>query len=71
MEKEKLIKQANKAHEEGFILKTSLENIMDLLGPKEIPERIVSSISELLEGSQWEELNDRFHGNLSFGTGGM
>ena len=71
MEKEKLTKQANKPHEEGYILRSSLENIIDFLEPKEIPERMLLSISELLEGSQWEELNDRFHGNLSFGTGGM
>ena len=44
MEKEKLIKQANKAHEEGFILKTSLENIMDLLGPKEIQKNSLINI---------------------------
>ena len=49
MEKEKLTKQANKAHEEGFILKSSLENIRDFLVPKEIPERMLLSISELLE----------------------
>ena len=28
-------------------------------------------MKELLENNQWEELNDRFHQNLAFGTGGM
>ena len=28
-------------------------------------------MEELLNQNHWEELNDRFHSNLAFGTGGM
>ncbi len=29
------------------------------------------SIAELVDGGQWEELNDRFFRTLAFGTGGL
>ena len=36
-----------------------------------MPEWVDASLSELIEQSKWDELNDRFYKNLSFGTGGM
>ena len=31
----------------------------------------MQSLEELSNNNHWEELNDRFHSNLAFGTGGM
>ncbi|MES2506622.1 MAG: phospho-sugar mutase [Verrucomicrobiota bacterium] len=58
------------AAESGKLLKSSLENIQALLAASENPV-YRSSIEELANSGQWDELNDRFFQALKFGTGGL
>ena len=55
---------------EGNVLETSKGNIDQyLLGASGgVAE---AAIAELIEGSHWEEINDRFYKSLEFGTGGL
>ncbi|MDG1138602.1 MAG: phospho-sugar mutase [Opitutales bacterium] len=69
--KEELINNVHKALEGENLIKTSFENIMAYLKTDEMPDRIIESIQELLTDENWDELNDRFHASLAFGTGGM
>ena len=58
------------ANSEGKLLDSSLKNISDFLGSNPNP-LYISSVEELAQGNNWEELNDRFYKCLSFGTGGL
>ena len=69
--KEVIIASARNALEQNELLQSSFENINEFLKTEEIPKRITLSIFELIERENWAELNDRFHTNLAFGTGGM
>ena len=69
--KEVIITSARKALEQNKMLQSSFENIKEFLETDDIPQRITLSIAELIENEDWSELNDRFHTNLAFGTGGM
>jgi len=74
MEKEKineLIINAQQAFEGKNLLKSSFENISEFLNTVDIPDRFLGSINELFADKRWEELNNRFHADLAFGTGGM
>ena len=65
------LSEALKAGESGGgLLAASRANIEAFLAadPSE-PER--ASIQELVEGENWEELNNRFFRTLAFGTGGV
>lgn len=52
------------------LLAQSQANILELLGGASTP-MYLSSVSELLEGGQFKELDDRFFKKLSFGTSGL
>ena len=71
MKNESLLLSLNKAKENNFLYNSSIENISEFLECTETPGWIVKSLEELLEGENWEELNNRFFTNLAFGTGGM
>ena len=71
MNNEEISESLKNALNEGFLLKTSLTNIQDFLNCESIPNWILSSIRELAEQGDWNELNNRFYKNLTFGTGGM
>jgi phosphoglucomutase len=58
------------AGESGKLLSSSVQNIMNLLSRSTDPVTI-ESIHELVERTQWTELNDRFYKTLAFGTGGL
>ena len=47
------------------------ENIIKYLSPPNLPEWVSSSLTELIDKKNWNELNYRFNNQLSFGTGGM
>ncbi len=64
-------KTTEKAVEEGLLLPAALENITELQNLVACPAWVLESLNELINGNEWEELNDRFHSNLAFGTGGM
>ena len=65
-----LISRLSLANSEGKLLDSSLKNISDFLGSNPNP-LYISSVEELAQGNNWEELNDRFYKCLSFGTGGL
>ncbi|MFP6856630.1 MAG: phospho-sugar mutase [Roseibacillus sp.] len=54
----------------GEVLAESQENI-DLLVKGTSDPLAESAISELVERSEWEEINDRFYKTMAFGTGGL
>ena len=53
------------------LLESSRKNLLAWLGGRFLPEWALDSLQELVNTGAWEELNDRFYKNLSFGTGGM
>lgn len=55
---------------DGNLLVSSRDNILALLESSS-SEIIHRSIAELVERSEWTELNDRFFRTLAFGTGGL
>ena len=61
----------NQAKESGELYESSYENISELLGIENLPDWVKNSLEELIGDQSWEELNNRFHANLAFGTGGM
>jgi len=63
--------QLASAVKDGHLLASAEQNINDFLGLDPTPEWVSSGLKELLDNNHWEELNDRFHRNLAFGTGGM
>ena len=56
---------------DGPLLAPSRENLLSWIRGGFLPEWAQASLQELIEKEAWEELNDRFFKNLSFGTGGM
>jgi phosphoglucomutase len=60
-----------KAVEEGKLLTSAQQNILELQNLDKCPSWVTESLNELIDQNHWEELNDRFHSNLAFGTGGM
>jgi phosphoglucomutase len=59
------------AVKDGNLLATAEQNINDFLNLEPSPEWVSLGLEELINSNNWEELNDRFHCNLAFGTGGM
>jgi phosphoglucomutase len=59
------------AVKDGSLLESARQNILELLEIENLPQWVFDSLSELTQNKNWEELNDRFHSNLAFGTGGM
>lgn len=59
------------AVKEGKLLTSAQKNINELQSLVTCPDWIKESLAELINDNHWEELNDRFHANLAFGTGGM
>ena len=56
---------------EEQVLQSAYENISEYLKDDTLPSWIRESLNELIDQEEWEEINDRFHKPLSFGTGGM
>ncbi len=66
-----MIDAIKQAGNDGKLLETSVKNLTDWLAGGFLPDWAVQSIEELVNESQWDELNDRFYQFLAFGTGGM
>jgi phosphoglucomutase len=58
------------AVEEGLILATSVENVLEFLERSSNP-LYQTAIEELVAGENWSEIDDRFFKTLTFGTGGL
>ncbi|MFW5873953.1 MAG: phospho-sugar mutase [Verrucomicrobiota bacterium] len=56
---------------EGSLLESTVANLKIWAGADFLPKWAGSSIDELVEREEWDELNDRFYQNLAFGTGGI
>ena len=68
---ENLSQYINDAISGDELLTGTGENLRIWLGAERMPQWVGQSIAELIEKREWSELNDRFHKNLAFGTGGM
>ena len=71
MNKESITDLVKQGQEEHKLYDSTYDNLKEFIECKNLPERILKSIEELLVSESWNELNDRFHSNLKFGTGGM
>lgn len=66
-----LIETIESAGAEGFLLDSAVSNLKIWASSDFLPQWVVASINELVQKEQWEELNDRFYQNMTFGTGGI
>ncbi len=66
-----LIETIESAGADGFLLQSAVSNLKIWASSDFLPEWVVASINELVQKEQWEELNDRFYQNMTFGTGGI
>ena len=66
-----LLSQVDAAAQNGQLLPASAKNIAALLASSPAGGLYEQSVTELVTGGQWEELNDRFFRTLAFGTGGL
>ena len=71
MNKESITDLIKQGQEKDNLYDSTYNNLKEFTECKNLPERILNSIEELLVTESWSELNDRFHSNLKFGTGGM
>src|SRR6187549_1296639 len=60
----------SQAATDGKLLDAAKKNIAALFTGSDNPV-YRASVTELAEGGQWSELNDRFFQSLKFGTGGL
>jgi phosphoglucomutase len=69
-DREKLLPQIEQAVVAGHLMESSAKNIRTLLSGA-TSDVYLQSVQELVNGSHWSELNDRFYQTLAFGTGGL
>jgi phosphoglucomutase len=67
---ESLTPQIDQAVAAGRLMKSTAKNIRTLLCGA-TSDVYLQSVQELVNGSHWSELNDRFYQTLAFGTGGL
>jgi phosphoglucomutase len=67
---ERLDSKLSRAVADRQLMESAAKNIHVLLGgaPSDLYLR---TVSELVDGAEWSELNDRFYKTLAFGTGGL
>lgn len=66
-----ILEKLQEAAQQKAVLPSTLENCRVWLNPIYFEPWVLESINELIDGAQWEELNNRFYKTLSFGTGGL
>jgi phosphoglucomutase len=64
-------KKLNQAKKDKLILDSTFNNVCEFLELKPMPTWVIESLEELVNSENWQEINDRFHTHLAFGTGGM
>ena len=66
----KLNSKIERAIADGQLMESAAKNIRTLLAgaPSDL---YLSAVEELVDSSEWSELNDRFYQTLNFGTGGI
>ena len=66
-----IIEKIEAAGAAGSLLESTVVNLKKWASADFLPSWAGASIVELVENSEWDELNDRFYQNLAFGTGGI
>ena len=66
-----LLQAIEEAGERGDLSPATITNLRQWLETEELPKWTRDSLTELIEGKEWDELNDRFYKDITFGTGGM
>ncbi len=66
-----IIEKIEAAGAAGSLLGSTVVNLKQWASADFLPDWAGASILELVENSEWDELNDRFYQNLAFGTGGI
>jgi len=66
-----ILDQIKAAGNAGKLLASTVTHLESWLSGGFLPEWALASITELVAGESWDELNDRFYTTLKFGTGGM
>ena len=66
-----IIEKIEAAGAAGSLLESTVVNLKKWASADFLPNWAGESIVELVENSEWDELNDRFYQNLAFGTGGI
>lgn len=59
------------ANARGLLLDKTKTILLEWLDTQFLPDWAISSLEELVSGEDWDELNNRFYQNITFGTGGM
>ncbi|MCG8524750.1 MAG: phospho-sugar mutase [Opitutales bacterium] len=59
------------AHDQDLILDKTFEILSEWLDKSFLPDWALSSLQELIDTQNWDEINNRFYQNITFGTGGM
>jgi phosphoglucomutase len=68
---EDLTKTIDKALTSGDLVDTAEHNLRSWLDTDGLCSWASDSIEQLIRAGEWREINDRFHNNLAFGTGGI
>ena len=66
-----LIEKIEAAGAANHLLPSTIENLKTWAGADFLPEWTRTSVAELIDKGEWDELDDRFYQNLAFGTGGI
>ena len=66
-----IINEIEAAEKRGDLLGSTAANLKTWAQDESLPAWAQASIGELVEGKEWDELNDRFYRDLAFGTGGI
>lgn len=66
-----ILESVRNARESGALLASSAAAIEEWLSRSFLPEWAIGSLRELVDAAEWEELNNRFFQNMTFGTGGI
>ena len=65
------LEKIESAATEGRLLASAAANLKTWSGADFLPAWVTASIDELVAAEAWDELNDRFYKDMTFGTGGI
>ena len=68
---EALTQTIDKALASGELMDAAANNLRSWLSTEGLGDWASRSIEQLINAGEWTEINDRFHKNLAFGTGGI
>ena len=68
---EAITQTIDKALASGELMDVAANNLRSWLSTEGLSDWASRSIEQLINAEEWTEINDRFHKNLAFGTGGI